>query len=500
MGKVFAAIDLKSFYASVECHERGLDPLTTNLVVADQSRTDKTICLAISPSLKSYGLPGRARLFQVNEKVRKINTERKSNTTLGTFLGKSSDNAELQQNPNLALDFIIAKPRMQYYIDYSSRIYSLYLQHVAPSDLFSYSIDEVFCDITDYLKMSSCTPEEFVTKMIVDIYRNTGITATAGIGSNLFLAKVAMDILAKHANPNRDGVRIAKLDEQTFRTKLWTHQPITDFWRVGRGYAKRLARYGLYTMGDVARCSLLNDELLYRLFGVNAELLIDHSWGYEPVNISDIKHHQPASHSLSSGQVLSCPYNFQKAQTIVKEMAESLSLELAKQHFWTDQIALRVDYDPSSLPPKQPAPSGVELKLNYYGKIVPKPTQCSQHLPLSTCSTKLIRQSFLELYQTKVDPRYTIRKVTVAAQNLTPISEECQPTTKLNQANLFTDYQALAKREAQIALDLQKEYRAQEAILKIRARYGKNSILQGANFEHGATGRSRHQQIGGHRA
>lgn len=500
MGRVFAAIDLKSFYASVECHERGLDPLTTNLVVADQGRTDKTICLAVSPSLKSYGLPGRTRLFQVNEKVREINATRKAKTTFGTFLGKSSNNTELQQNPNLALDFIIAKPRMKHYIDYSSQIYHCYLRHIAPSDLFSYSIDEVFCNLTDYLKLSACTPEDFVTKMIVDVYQKTGITATAGIGSNLFLAKVAMDILAKHAKPNRNGVRIARLDEQTFRTQLWAHQPITDFWRVGRGYAKRLAQYGLYTMGDVARCSLLNEDLLYRLFGVNAELLIDHSWGYEPVNISDIKHHQPASHSISSGQVLSCPYDFQKARTIVKEMSESLSLELAKQHFWTDQIALRVDYDSSSLSPTNPIPTNVELKQNHYGKTVPKPVQCSHRLPLPTCSTKLIRQGFLELYQTKVDPHYMVRKITVAAQNLTPNDRKHQSDTKLDQTDLFTDYHELAKREKQITLSLQKEYRIQEAILKIRARYGKNSILQGANFENGATGRSRHQQIGGHQA
>lgn len=502
MEKVFAAIDLKSFYASVECHERGLDPLTTNLVVADASRTDKTICLAISPSLKSYGLPGRARLFEVNQKVREINALRRAHTTFGTFLGKSSDQTALLQNPNLELDFIIAPPRMQYYLDYSSQIYNLYLQHLAPDDLFAYSIDEIFCDLTSYLKMSRLTPEEFVTQMILDVYHATGITATAGIGTNLFLAKVAMDILAKHAQPNRDGVRIAQLDELSFREQLWPHQPITDFWRVGHGSAQRLAKYNLHTMGDVARCSLANPNLLYRLFGINAELLIDHSWGYECVNIADIKQHQPATRSLSSGQVLAYPYNFQSACVILKEMAENLSLELVRQHSLARQVSLCVEYDPTSLAQTPSQTSTHPLKTNRYGKLAPQPTLCSLTLPFPTSSTKLIRQAFLELYHTKVAPQFLIRKITVAAQNLAFSDQPLLPpsVSSLQQADLFTNYTALAEQATTNAESLQKEHRAQTAILKIRSRYGKNSILHGTNFEAGATGRLRHRQIGGHRA
>lgn len=502
MGKVFAAIDLKSFYASVECHERGLDPLTTNLVVADASRTDKTICLAISPSLKSHGLPGRARLFEVNQKVREINALRKTNTTFGTFLGKSFNQNILLKDPNLELDFIIAKPRMQYYLDYSSKIYNLYLQHLAPDDIFAYSIDEVFCDLTSYLKVSHLTPEEFVTKMILDIYRTTGITATAGIGTNLFLAKVAMDILAKHAQPNRDGVRIAQLDELNFRKQLWPHQPITDFWRIGRGSAKRLAKYNLCTMGDIARCSLTKPDLLYQLFGINAELLIDHSWGYECVNISDIKRHRPATRSLSSGQVLSYPYTYHQACIILKEMAENLSLDLVRQRSLASQISLCIEYDPTS--PVQPhqQPHAHPLKTNYYGKLAPKPTLCSQTLPFPTSSTKLIRQAFLELYQAKVVPHFLIRKITVAAHELILSNQPLiQPSTaSLQQTDLFTDYTTLAKQATATAKSLQKEHRAQTAILKIRSRYGKNAILHGTNFEAGATGYQRHQQIGGHHA
>lgn len=492
MEKIYAAIDLKSFYASVECHERGLDPLTTNLVVADESRTDKTICLAISPSLKSYGLPGRARLFEVNSKVHEINAERKAKTPLGIFLGKSSDNIKLQQNPNLALDFIVATPRMQYYLDYSAKIYNIYLRHVAPDDIFAYSIDEVFCDLTSYLKMTHSTPAEFVTKIITEIEQETGITATAGIGTNLFLAKVAMDILAKHAAPNSAGVRIAELDEQSFRTQLWQHTPITDFWRIGRGYARRLASRDIYTMGDVARCSIENEDLLYGLFGVNAELLIDHSWGWEPVTIADVKNHRPEHQSLSSGQVLSCPYTFAQAETIVKEMAESLSLELVQKQLATNSIVLVIEYDHKNSSP--------HTVIDHYNRRVPKPAQGTLRLDDYTSSTKLLTQGFLQLYHAKVNPAYTIRKVSLAANNL--LSEFVIPTSEFGftQTDFFTNYDKIEKQRALNRKIIRKEKQIQKAILKIRDRYGKNSILRGINFEDGATGRNRHHQIGGHRA
>lgn len=492
MDRVFAAIDLKSFYASVECQERNLDPLTTNLVVADASRTDKTICLAISPSLKSYGLPGRARLFQVNQKVREINLERQAKTPLGIFFNKSYDNSALLKNPNLELDFLIAKPRMKYYLEYSSKVYNIYLQHVAPEDIFAYSIDEVFCDITSYLKMKHCTAEEFVTNMVSDVYQQTGITATAGIGTNMFLAKVAMDVLAKHAEPNAAGVRIAKLNEQSFRTQLWAHTPITDFWRIGPGYAKRLRKLGLFTLGDVARCSLLNSKLLYQTFGVNAELLIDHAWGYECVTIPDIKQHFPKTKSISSGQVLSCSYSFAKARIIVKEMAEALALELVQKNYVTNHVTLAIDYDREN--------SAQNSVLDHYGRRVPKPLASNHRLDLYTSSTRLITAGLLEIFDHKVNPNFTIRKVTVAANDLVTPNSELNQDTTLSQTDFFTNYAELEKKRTRELQELAREHRAQHAVLAIRERYGKNAILRGTNFEDGATMRSRHQQIGGHRA
>ncbi len=494
MKRVFAAIDLKSFYASVECNERGLDPLTTNLVVADSTRTDKTICLAISPSLKSYGLPGRARLFQVNQKIREINAKRKTKTPLGIFLNKSYDNSELLQNPNLKLDFIIAPPRMKYYLEYSSKIYNTYLRHVAPEDIFAYSIDEIFCDITSYLKMNHCTAEEFVTTMIADVYQTTGITATAGIGTNMFLAKVAMDVMAKHAKPNSAGVHIAKLDEQTFREQLWAHTPITDIWRIGRGYAKRLANHNLYTMGDVARCSLQNEKLLYDLFGVNAELLIDHAWGYECVTIPDVKQHSPKTKSLSSGQVLSCPYDFTKARTIVKEMAENLALELVQKGYITNHLGLYINYDREN-------PTTQTSITDHYGRRVPKPMQGTTHLSIFTSSARIIINGLLQIYDQNINPKYTIRKITVVANDLISSNKALLETnTGPTQADFFTNYAELEHQKQLERKNLAKEHRVQKAVLDIRKRYGKNSILRGFNFEDGATGRSRHQQIGGHRA
>lgn len=513
MTKTFAAIDLKSFYASVECNERRRDPLTTNLVVADESRTDKTICLAISPSLKAYGLPGRARLFEVNQAVKKINYERLQRAPLSVFLGKSTDATELAKNPNLALDFIIATPRMQYYLDYSARIYNIYLQHLAPNDIFAYSIDEVFCELTSYLTHQNLTPEDFVSRMISDVYHQTNITATAGIGDNLFLAKVAMDILAKHAEPNSAGVRIATLNEQTFRTQLWHHTPITDFWRVGRGYAKRLTAHNMFTMGDVARCSIENSELLYQLFGVNAELLIDHAWGYECVNITDAKHHQPSTKSLSSGQVLSCPYNTDKARIIVREMAESLSLDLVRKNYLTNHLVLTIDYAPQKHTPSPenhtsgttnhtPDPKTV---TDHYGRRVPKPLQGTIRLKYQTNSTKLITDGFLKFYDQHVSPNFIIRKVSVCANDLIDVNL-CEdviaenPTSAPLQTDFFTNYAALEQQKSQELTNLRRENSVQKAILKIRDRYGKNAILRGTNFEDGATARSRHHQIGGHRA
>ncbi len=492
MEKVFAAIDLKSFYASVECNERGLDPLTTNLVVADASRTDKTICLAVSPSLKSYGISRRARLFQVNSKVREVNMLRKTKAPLGIFLGKSANNEKLQKNPNLALDFIIATPRMQYYLNYSSKIYNIYLRHLAPEDIFAYSIDEVFCDLTSYLKTSKLSPADFVTHIITEVEQETGITATAGIGSNMFLAKVAMDILAKHTEPNSAGVRIAELNEISFREKLWHHQPITDFWRIGRGYAKRLAAHDMYTMGDIARCSIENEDLLYSLFGVNAELLIDHSWGWECVGIKDVKQHRPEHQSLSSGQVLAEPYTFQKAETIIKEMSESLSLELVQKGLVTNHIVLVIEYDREN--------RSQTSVIDRYNRRVPKPAQGTLILNQYTASTKGITAGFLELYHTKTNPSFTIRKITIAANNLLPEFAATNLKPNLTQTNFFTNYAELEKQTLIDRENQRKEKQVQQAILKIRARYGKNAILRGINFEDGATGKNRHRQIGGHRA
>ncbi len=491
--RIYAAIDLKSFYASVECNERGLDPLTTNLVVADKSRTDKTICLAVSPSLKSYGLASRARLFEVVQKVKQINYERQQSSPLGIFLGKSSNNEELKQNPNLALDYIVAVPRMQHYLDYSSKIYNIYMQHVAPEDIFSYSIDEIFCDITGYLKIANLSASEFVTKMISNVYRETGITATAGIGTNLFLAKVAMDILAKHAEPNHAGVRIAELNERSFRKQLWAHQPITDFWRIGRGYAKRLHSHNLYTMGDIARCSLDNEELLYQLFGINAELLIDHAWGWEPARISDIKNHRPLTKSLSSGQVLPCPYINQKAKVIVKEMAEALSLDLVAKQLITNHLVLHIVYDKNN--------SSQESTTDIYGRRIPKPAHGTLRLNFLTSSTRKIVQGFTELFEQHVNPHWTVRRIYLSVNNLVPEDSNIKSELSLpQQTDFFTDYAELEQKQQRELAQIKSERKVQTAILKIRERYGKNAILRGTNFEDGATMTKRHHQIGGHRA
>jgi DNA polymerase V len=417
MNKIYAAIDLKSFYASVECREKGLDPLTTNLVVADETRTEKTICLAVSPSLKSYGIPGRARLFEVVQKVKEINLQRKMKISNHTFTGKSFNNIELQNNKTLELDYIAAPPRMAYYMKYSAAIYNIYLKYIAPEDIFSYSIDEVFCDITKYLESYNMTAKELVTKMIMDVYKTTGITATAGIGTNLFLCKVAMDIGAKHITPDKYGVRIAILDEMSFRKKLWNHTPITDFWRIGRGYAKRLAKYNMYTMGDVAKCSIENEELLYKLFGVNAELLIDHSWGWECATIDSIKSYKPETKSLSSGQVLHCPYNFEKTRLILKEMVELLVLEMVEKQYITDMLVLDVIYDVENLKNKNYSKFyNGEVKKDRYGRDIPKEAHGTFRLENKTSSTKSIMNGFLKLYDDIVNNKLLIRKVYICVR------------------------------------------------------------------------------------
>lgn len=499
MEKVYASIDLKSFYASVECIERNLNPLTTNLVVADSSRTEKTICLAVSPSLKSYGIPGRARLFEVIQKVRDVNFQRKMQIPNHTFTGKSYNDIELKKDKTLELDYIAAPPRMNYYMKYSTAIYNIYLKYIAPEDIFPYSIDEVFCDITKYLKTYNITAKELVTKMIRDVYKTTGITATAGIGTNLFLCKVAMDIGAKHIKPDKYGVRIAELDEMSFRKKLWNHRPITDFWRVGKGYAKRLEEYNMYTMGDVARCSVNNEELLYKLFGVNAELLIDHSWGWECTSIENIKKYKPEAKSLSSGQVLHCPYDFEKARLIIKEMVELLVLDMVQKRFVTDQLVLDVIYDIENLTNKNYSKLyNGEITIDRYGRNTPKPAHGTFRLEKKTSSTKAIMYGFLKLYDEIVNNKLLIRKINICVGNLSDESE-LKNENKYEQVNLFTNYKELEKQREKENKELQNERKLQETIINIKNKYGKNSILKGMNLEKGATTIERNGQIGGHK-
>lgn len=499
MDRIYAAIDLKSFYASVECKERGLDPLTTNLVVADSSRTEKTICLAVSPALKAYGIPGRARLFEVIQKVKDINFQRRMKLPNHTFSGKSYDDTELKRNPSLELDYIAAPPRMSYYMKYSTTIYNIYLKYIAPEDIYPYSIDEVFCDVTKYLKSYNLTAKELVTKMIMDVYTTTGITATAGIGTNLFLCKVAMDIGAKHIKPDKYGVRIAELDEMSFRKKLWNHRPITDFWRVGKGYAKRLEEHNIYTMGDVARCSIDNEELLYKLFGVNAELLIDHSWGWECATIESIKDYKPEAKSLSSGQVLHCPYNFEKARLIIKEMVELLVLDMVQKQYVTDQLVLDVIYDIENLTNKNYSKFyNGEIKEDRYGRNAPKPAHGTFRLEKKTSSTKIIMNGFLKLYDSIVNNKLLIRKINICVGNLSD-EKEIKEESKYEQVDLFTNYKELERQREKENKELQNERKIQNAIIDIKNKYGKNAILKGMNLEEGATTIERNKQIGGHK-
>ena len=496
----YIAIDLKSFYASVECIERGLDPLRTNLVVADASRTEKTICLAVTPSLKAYGISGRARLFEVVQKVKEVNVLRQREAPGRRFTASSFDAVELRENPSLALDYIAAPPRMAHYIDYSTKIYDVYLKYVAPEDLHVYSIDEVFLDATAYLEFNNVSAREFAKMIIQDVLATTGITATAGIGTNLYLCKVAMDIVAKHVPPDTDGVRIAKLNERTYRRLLWDHQPLTDFWRVGHGYARKLEAHGLFTMGDIARCSIYQEELLYKLFGVNAELLIDHAWGWEPCTIQDIKSYKPSSNSICSGQVLHCPYTWEKAKLIVREMTDLLVLDLVDKELATDQIVLTIDYDIENLtdPARAHAYHG-PVTTDHYGRKIPKHAHGTANLGRYTSSTKLITDAVLALYDRITAPGLLIRRVTLGANRV--INEhEAQKNTIPEQLDLFCDYEALNKQREQEEVQLEREKRRQKVILDIKKKYGKNAILKGMNLEEGATTMDRNRQIGGHKA
>ena len=504
--KTYIAIDLKSFYASVECRERNRDPLTTNLVVADPSRTEKTICLAVSPSLKKYGLSGRARLFEVIQKVNAANNIRKLKAPNKVFCGSSDDSTELQKNPSLKIDYIIAPPRMARYMEYSTKIYNIYLKYIAPEDIHIYSIDEVFIDVTHYLSTYNMTARELAMTMIQDILDTTGITATAGIGTNLYLCKIAMDIVAKHIEPDKNGVRIAELDEMSYRRLLWNHKPLTDFWRVGRGYSKKLEKIGLYTMGDIARCSIgkstdyYNEELLYKLFGINAELLIDHAWGYEPCTMEDVKAYKPETNSISSGQVLHCPYEFDKARLVVKEMIDLMALDLVDKGLVTSQIVLTIGYDIENMTDKNRSQSYKgTVTTNYYGKKVPKPAHGTTNLPKQTSSTTLITNAVMELYDKIVNKKLLIRRINIVANKLVD-ERSVKNANKYEQLDLFTDYEDLKKQREKENAESEREKRMQNTILDIKKKFGKNAILKGMNLQKGATAKDRNNQIGGHKA
>ena len=502
--RIYIAIDLKSFYASVECRERKLDPMTTNLVVADPSRTEKTICLAVSPALKSHGIPGRPRLFEVVTKVKEANSARLQKAPGHVFTGKSYDDLALRSDPSLAIDYVVAPPRMAYYMEYSTRIYHIYLKYIAPEDIHVYSIDEVFIDATPYLHTYEMTAHQLVKTILQDIYETTGITATAGIGTNLYLCKIAMDIVAKHTQPDGEGVRMASLDEMSYRRLLWDHCPLTDFWRVGKGYAKRLEQQGLYTMGDVARCSLggqqdyYNEELLYQMFGVNAELLIDHAWGYEPCTIQQIKQYRPSTNSICSGQVLQQPYPYDKARLVVREMTDLLVLDLVEKGLVTDQVVLTVGYDIENLtdPVRRKAYQG-EVTIDRYGRRIPKHAHGTANMGCETSSTEWITRRVMELFDEIVDPALLVRRINLSANHLVAEQSVAEKTT-YEQLELFADDNDAQREEDKE--DREREKNIQKAMIDIKKKYGKNAILRGMNLEEGATAKDRNSQIGGHRA
>lgn len=492
-------IDLKSFYASVECRQRGLDPMTTLLAVADESRTEKTICLAVSPALKAYGISGRARLFEVIEQVKTANAQRRQHAPGRCFSGKSSNAAQLAADPSLEIDFIVAPPRMGCYMEVSAHIYNVYLRYIAPEDIHVYSIDEVFIDLTGYLKTYNAAPRQMAERLVKAVYDETGITATAGIGTNLYLAKVAMDIVAKKMPPDQQGCRIAELTELSYRRLLWEHQPLTDFWRVGKGYARKLEKYGIKTMGDIALCSVgaptdyYNEDLLYKLFGINAELLIDHAWGWEPCRMEHIKSYRPEASSISSGQVLPCPYTAGKARLIVEEMLDLLVLDLVEKKLQTDQIALTVGYDRESLSDSKIGYTG-PVTADPYGRPVPKPAAGSVNLGKYTSSTRRVMECALALYDRITDPRLLVRRLTVAANHVLPRHQVPQDGAG-EQLDLFS---ALDRLEIEQQAE-ERERRRQEAVLHIKQKFGKNAILKGMNYQEGATTRQRNGQVGGHR-
>ncbi len=498
--RTYIAIDLKSFYASVECVDRGLDPLTTNLVVADASRTEKTICLAVSPSLKAYGIGGRARLFEVVQRVRQVNWQRQQVAPGRQLMGRSVYDAELKARPELGVDYIVAPPRMAHYIDYSTRIYQIYLKYVAPEDIHVYSIDEVFMDVTQYMGIYKMSAHDLAMTIVRDVLATTGITATAGIGTNMYLCKVAMDIVAKHLPPDKDGVRIAELDEMEYRRTLWDHRPLTDFWRVGGGIANRLAAYGIDTMGKIARVSLRNQEFLYKLFGVNAELLIDHAWGWEPCTIDYVKAYRPEANSLSSGQVLTCAYTAQKARIVAQEMADGVALDLVSKRLVTDQLTLTVGYDIESLTnPEVRAKYDGPVAYDHYGRAVPRHSHGTQNLDRQTSSARLISDAVLRLFDRIVNPDLLIRRLTIGVYHVIP-EDQARHRHKEVEYNLFTDMEQVAREQRQENEQLERERAMQETLLDIKKKFGKNAILKGLNFADGATAKDRNAQIGGHKA
>lgn len=504
--RIYVAIDLKSFYASVECIERGLDPLTTNLVVADSSRTQKTICLAVTPALKARGVPGRPRLFEVEQKVKEINVQRLANIPDRVFTGKSYSAIDLDKDKCLELDYIIAPPRMAYYIEYSTRIYNIYLKYIAAEDIHVYSIDEVFMDVTDYLATYKMTAHEFTCMVLRDVVENTGITATAGIGTNLYLCKIALDITAKHAEPDENGARIAQLDEMSYRRLLWNHRPLTDFWRIGKGYARKLEAHGMYTMGDVARASIgkdtdyYNEDLLYKLFGINAELLIDHAWGWEPCTIKEIRAYRPQTNSLSSGQVLHCPYTAEKAGLVIREMADLLAYDLVEKAAVTNQLVITVGYDIENLTdPEIAANYKGEIVTDGYGRQVPKHAHGTINLSKHTSSAKAIIGATKQLYERIIDKNLLVRRLTVCANNV--ISElKATDDSQCTRYDLFTDTDEQEERLAREKEAARREKNMQKAIIGLKHKYGKNVVLRGMNLEEGATAKDRNSQIGGHKA
>ncbi len=507
VSKLYAVIDLKSFYASVECVERKLDPLTTNLLVADGERTEKTICLAVSPSLKAYGISGRARLFEANQKLKEVNDERRKNAPNKELNGSSYNDLELKNNKTLAVDYIMAKPRMAHYMKYSAEIYNVYLKYVAPEDIHVYSIDEVFIDLTAYLNIRKQTAHDFVRTMIKDVLETTGITATAGIGTNMYLAKVALDIVAKKVKPDKDGVRIAELDEMSYRQLLWDHKPLTDFWRVGKGIATKLEEHGMYTMGDVALCSVAdpkcyrNEDLLYSLFGVNAELLIDHAWGYEPCTIEDVKSYKPSAKSISSGQVLHEAYTSDKARLIVHEMVDLLVLDLVEKGIVTKQITLTVGYDIENLTnPLIKANYFGEVTKDHYGRLVPKHAHGTVNFKKMTSSTEEITKGVLELFDKIVNKLLLVRRINLSA-NLLDYESNVKDEKVFEQLDIFNvNSQVSKEEEEQQKIKLQKEKELQKTVVGLKKRFGKNAILKGMNLEEGATSIDRNKQIGGHKA